>query len=451
MPLDLRNPVLEGYLSGLAIRRQREQDAIANELRQRESERQDQETALNEQKFKAYLDNLKDEQTHRASVLKMQQAQQEQEAAMHRLQARKTVAEMSAGGMMRQPTAGEQNSSPIGGMIDLGGGVTQDPRTLPTPESMRAQHVADTRAMIPLKAEETGAVEGARQAAIAPFSQISAEQKRIADIEMQKLRGTQETQQIEQKGEIDRGLARLHGQIQKDVARIRMFSGMEDEADMVKAIQPYILGQATSNLGKNPRDRLMAQHINAAGFREFTAKDAEKLRAVHALDPLDDVMAQIMKTLPTSKVGAFGQSIEAKITASDAKNMKGIVASVAGQIAKTQGGESGRLTEDDINRAFGTLIVPGITVKQGQERLKFFVANRRSKVMDQILGGMSEKQKLMILIGGNNFTRDEVLTKLNGSVKIGNREVPKYKQDADGEILIADPQKGGYVSLDAAK
>lgn len=438
---DLRNPVIEGYLSGLEARRQAEQDEIKNQLQQAENERQEQEMALKEKQFQQYIKNLDAETKHRESILEIEKTKLHEQQQKNKVDAQRQIYQDIHSGVRRAPTAGEANSSPVGG-IQIGDMVV-DPRQAVTPEQTFQRKLSEEKQMTPVLADRTRQVTDASEGVKAGYSQVSAEQKRMADLEMQRLRGTQESQQIEQQGGIQRGLVRLRNQGDMDVARLRQFTEFQNGEDVVKAIKPFITGKAASSLGKNPRDRVMLQHINAAGFREFTAKDSKELSSLHALDPLEAKMEEIMKTLPKDKIGALGQKVEAKLSITDVANITGIIKSTAGQISKSIGGESGRLTEDDINRAIGMLVVPGITRSQAAERLKYFTANRRSKILDQVLGNMSEKQRVMVLA-------EHGYDPLKFAITINGKDVPRYIKDADGDYRIADPKKGGYVKLDAA-
>lgn len=440
--LDLRNPVIEGYLNGLAIRRQREQDEIANQIRQEESTRQDQELGIKEKQFQQYLKFQKHEMDLADAKAANDSARLKMEQSQNAMNAKRQLYHDLQSGLQRMPTPGEANSSPVGG-VQVGDMVI-DPRQAISPQEAFQRKLEEQRQLGGVQAETAGKTTSAQRTAEAPFKRADAEMSRMTEMEMSRLKHRQELEQIGARGEVQKGLENLQGHYQLEAAKLRQFANISSPEDYEVAITPHILGTSASTLGKNSRDALLRQAITKSGFVEFTGAKADKMREVHGLDPLEKLMSETINKLSTDKLNAAGQHLLAKLTPSDTKNLRGMIVSVAGQIAKTVGGESGRLTEDDINRAIGMLVVPGITKEQALERLEFFMANKRSKVMEGYLGAMGDKQQLMVLLK-HKFDP----AKYGGVVTISGNEMPRFIQDGDGEWRIADPKKGGYVKLDA--
>jgi hypothetical protein len=156
-------------------------------------------------------------------------------------------------------------------------------------------------------------------------------------------------------------------------------------------------------------------------------------------------MTKFVQNLPETTVGALGQKVLTKIPATDLANFQAKVKGVSGNISKQMGGESGRLSEDDVKRALGLLVTPGMTKAQALDRLKFFAQNTYSKVMDQTLGGQSDAQKLHNLV---TFGFDPEA--FNSTVQVGTKKYNRFAKSDTGEwgvfnkkTLHNDPIGGG--------
>jgi hypothetical protein len=442
------NPVLQAYIQGVAMKREKEQDEFKNKLAQEADKR------ANEQQ-KLYADHLKVEEANENAKLDMQRTQIALERQQKELQARAQLAEMFSKGQaqQRQPTQAEMLSTPADGMI---GGV--DPRTISysTPEQILAHDLTRASKMGEVQAQTQGKVTTAVEGAKAPFEQARDvrnfdQQKQLSTLgadqrtKLQELEGKQRLEQIGKTIEGQKSIAAMNGQYDLDRARITSVMGGITPEQWGDLTMSYALGKNARPLGNTPKDQLVKVHLQSQGLQELTSNKAQQLADLHGLDPLENTMTTMLAKLPTTYSGALKNRVMAKIPATDIQNMEGLLRAYSGQIARTVGQERGVMTEADIGRAMGLLTSTGVTADQAKERFNLFVQGKVTKALDVILGGFPAKQKLLIL-QEHRFDPK----KFNSTVQFGTKEVPLFKQDpSDGEWLYFDPKRKGYVSVDA--
>ncbi len=472
MPVILDNPVINAYVQGLQMRRQKEQD----ELKQKNT---DSDNARADQQLKGYLENLKAEQEHRHAQLELDKARTKFEAQSHRLKATQTIAEMMAANQY-DPNGQVPDQTQVGGQIQTtqtpgGPGPTYDIGNLPTtqqnvqptlstmpspqqapyevaegvmfnPNGMKngqdifKQKLEEFKQQIPLNAQAVGAKTKAEEEAKLPAAKellgIKTDSQKAID-EANNLRAAQ-VAQINAQARL--GAAAIGAQARRDAAKL---SSAVDPGIVENNAKLHAVGLGGVALGNSKADVVTKMALAKQGLVDLSGKDAGKLKDVHGMDSLYDTMTDFISKLPESGVSATGQKLLAKIPASDLKNFEERIRGVSGNIAKTIGGESGRLSEDDIKRALGLLVRPGITKEQAIERMQFLGATTRSKVMDQILGGMSDKQKLLVL---HQYEFDP--KKFDTGVQFNGKTIPRFRQDTDGEWLVWDPKLKAHVSVD---
>src|ERR1700741_227689 len=445
MALNLDNPILAAYIKGSEEKREAQQQQFTNELKKQEGERA-------QQQLSAYIANLEAETKHRESQLDIHKQQLQMEKASNVLKAHQTIAEMMSSGAMKPKTQEQASSSPVDGIQF--GDQTIDPRQFRSPKEMQALEAERARKLGAVQASTAGLVTTAQQSALSPFEKIKrqaemdAETAKLAQqqantLEQLHLKGRQELEQISKTIEGNKAIANIHGGYQKDVARINQMGGISDPDAWAGLILSRATGGDTKPLGSSKADLLQKHHLQAAGYQEFLAPGANKLKELKILDPLVEKMHGVLTKLPTTNVGAGKDRILAKVPTTDVENLRGILRGVSGNIAKILGGESGRLTEDDIKRATNLIVEPGITVKQANERLEFFLANYRTKALDVILGGQGPKQKLLNLKKYEFDPRD-----FNKEITYKGKKDKLFIQSNDGEWAYFDSKAGRYKGLD---
>jgi len=428
------NRVLNAYVEGVGMRREEEQRQFQNKLKEAENKRA-------EEQLKTYQAHLKAQEEAERARLGMQEAQLSLERQSKELEARHMIGQMinSGAATVRQPTQGESLSSPV--MGNLGG---FDPRTIvfAKPEEIFARKLSEARQIIPVKAAEAGAITTATKTAEAPFEQLQSSMKFQQARDLQELRGKQELEQIDKTVEGQKAVARIHGQYGLDAARIRTTMGDLSPEAWTGTVYSYATGENARPLGNTAKDLLIKQHLRQAGFQEFSGVQAQKLRDMHMLDPVTQTMNEFMAKLPTTKINAAGDLVISKVPAGDLNNLAKMISARAGHVAQTIGGESSRLSEDDIKRALGAMIVPGITVNQAKERMNLFMADLNNRVSNIILGGYSPKQKLLIL---RRYDFDPA--RFNQVVQHNGKKDYLFKQAADGEWGYFDKKSGRYKDM----
>lgn len=428
------NRVLNAYVEGVGMRREEEQRQFQNKLKEAEDKRA-------AEQLKTYQEHLKTQEAAEQARLDNERARLALERSSKELEARHMIGQMinSGAATVRPQSQGESLSSPVMGTM---GGF--DPRTIQfsTPEQIFQRKLSEARQIIPVKAEEAGAITSAQKAAEAPFEQLQSSMKFQQARDLQELEGKQKLEQIDRTTEGHKAIERIRGQFGLDEARIRATVGNISPDEWAGTVASYMTGENAKPLGNTPRDLAIKQHIRAAGGQEFTGPQAQKLRDMHMLDPVTQTMNEFMAKLPTSKVGAGGELVISKIPAGDLNNLAKMISARAGHVAQTIGGESSRLSEDDIKRALGAMIVPGIKVTQAKERMNLFMADLNNRVSNIILGGYSPKQKLLIL---RRYDFDP--KNFNQVIEHNGKKDYLFKQAADGEWGYFDKKSGRYKDM----
>ncbi len=127
----------------------------------------------------------------------------------------------------------------------------------------------------------------------------------------------------------------------------------------------------------------------------------------------------------------------------DIKADYGLILSQAGQIAKSIGGESGRLTEKDIERAMGILSKPNLTDDQAKEIITELKNTINGRIMKAVLGKYSPGQQKMILehhgFDLNNF-----------NLVVDGKARPVFREN-EGKYFYLDTNNKRYEPINESK
>jgi hypothetical protein len=213
-----------------------------------------------------------------------------------------------------------------------------------------------------------------------------------------------------------------------------------NEDDIYTLAMNGIFGEG--KLGVSNKDTKAKTVIRKAGFTEFSNANQQKLLQLHGFDGIKEDMEKFAaKFIPpgTQMSQANMDRIWAAIPASEMNNFRAMIVARAGNVAHGVGGEVGRLTDKDIDRAVGILVIPGITYTQMQERLKSLTSELSNKATKQIMGNLPPAQQLLIL-QKNQFDPAQ----MNYEIKKG---IPAFRRNGAGSWLAFDEQAGGWKKV----
>jgi len=245
--------------------------------------------------------------------------------------------------------------------------------------------------------------------------------------------------------------AGIRARAETDAARIHMFGDPNMTADdWASRVTPYLYGEVKKPLGNAPIDQIMRNHIQAAipggQGQEITADKAQKVANLNRVFEIYDNMAGQIKNLPTSRVLANGQHQLAKISGTDSQNMQNQIESQAIPLLQAQGMYSAQGIRTEMTRLKGIMGgLPGTTQEQAISNINLGKSLATGNVLDTVLGGVNEKQKLMLL---QHYLPNTDLSQFKTSY--GGQQVPRYqKSPQSGQWLHLNPDKGTYDSIDA--
>lgn len=468
MPVILDNPIINAYIQGIQMKRQKDETEFNQQQKKEEGARA-------QEQLKGYLSHLDAEHKHSAAQLELQKQQVELQKQSHTFEATKYLAGLQNTGQY-QPGKGpapinvQDTSTVIHGQqefpnfedsgnpsyphlpenqmrveqgitaqpgiaskaIEIAPGVSFNPDDLTGPQAQLQQEIARNRALGDQQAITAGKIVGEQQKAEEPFDITKSERATTAAtaLDIQKAKEAKELATQRDNAAMDR--MKLQGNDRKIAAKLladaRVLAakakGTADPEAIMNNALLHASGQGGPELANNPDGTATKLVMTKNNLVSFPAKDATRLRDVHGLDTLYTEMDNFIGQLPTSGVNAVGQKIIAKIPATQLNNFRDKVIAMSGNIAKTVGGESGRLSEDDIKRAIGILVTPGMTQEIARDKLRFLSDTTRSKVVDQILGGQGDHQKLWLL---QKFDFDP--TKFNSEIKVGKDAFDKFQKN----------------------
>lgn len=399
MPVDLSgvHQIIQAWIAGDALRQRREQF----------SAKQEQDMKMQENLFKQQKDMAAAEHDYRLSELAAQQAEMKRQ---HKENTWLTLVKgLSSGELPGQTT---QLSGP--------GIPKQLERTVTNPEQIfnifgeryeiPGSVVRSPEEMTKLLSERAGSVAGAQANAQVP-SKLAVQQPAL--------------QSREYLGEL--------------AAATHLLTAMLQQQGMNKASanEIYALAHdaATGNADLTSTGASLHARaaIGQAGLKPFEKKQATALQNLRQTEPLYDSMVNFYdKYIKGNEgAGALWNSVKANIPLipTDIKADFAQIKGQAGQIAKTIGGESGRLTESDIDRAMGLLTRPNVTDKQAQDILQNFKSLMNSRILDSTLGQYSPAQQKLILqergFDLNQFSR-EIDGKFYPVFRMGEDDKPIY-------------------------
>ncbi len=436
MPLDLRNPVIEGYLSGLAIKRQREQDEIANALKQQESARQDAELKIREQQFQSYLKHLDFEEKHANSQLDLQKQTLAQEKAFKTMEAQRSLYKMAAEGDIQAGPGQLQNQGNVGAQFQIGEGSDQLPqiqtRMMPgagpgpskmfSPGEIRlgdislqpdqvvsaedafARKLSQEKQMNPVLAERAGSIAGEQAKATDPYERgqkVLASTLRMGE-------NAQEARYDREKWEANITFQQLEGQKDRAnrmaIAKLQNAGMLASSPGIIASAQDYYDGNASKPLGTTRADQAINQVLKMQDPDAVptTTATTNAVRATKEVDPVVKKMQALIGTLPDDAFGAnwnaFLSSRAGKLFKTELGNLATEFESVSEVIGRNVLDMKGVFTDKDSDKVLKLISVAGLPKDQAIERIGFFQSLRNGKVINSKLGNLKPKQQLNVLI-----------------------------------------------------
>jgi hypothetical protein len=478
MPGIIDNPVINGFLQGIQLKRQKEQQDKENQFRSEEGQRAEKQLA-------GYLAHLKAEEGHSQGQLDLQKQQAATERAMHELQARKMYGEMVGSGSYTPgqgpvgTIAPNQSFSTTQGTGSDGlpesqlqtnfnpqvtpgtpskpiqiGDFTFNPDEYNGPAGIRAKQVADISALAPVQAQaagmQAGAVANAQLPAHAAVIEATGKQTRLTKeqeetaaktLQTQKDAANMERMNVSVEGR--KATAHISGAARIAAAHITAAGG--DPAAAANNAMLHAAGLGGAALGNSPKDTATKLILSKAGFVDFPDKKAAELNNIHALDPVVDLMHEFINKVPKDKPGAGGQLLLSHVPTTDLKDFKDRLGSMGGVLARGIDAQSSRVANAEIQRVLGGLAGPGKTLENALKDVDLLEKRIKSRAMDQVMGGVPDKQKLHILIT-HGYNPDT----FNSGVEYKGKLKPKFFKAGD-EWTVFNPKTGNYEGIDAGK
>jgi hypothetical protein len=374
------------------------------------------------------------------------------QSQMAQILARPQGPQAVSGPQVANPQAVPQPTQPAQNPVMNYGGYDIDTTGFAKPEDLiaRQSKIAD------LEAEAEGKKEKAKAEAQLP-SQLTLHDALAKEAQaLEDKRAANELARTNATNQNNILLERMRAAASRDVAKINTFGGMTPD-DFTKLSTGVADGDIAKPSGK--LGTLVGLHVLQADQRPVDPKTIQQLNGIHALDTLRNTMQDyIDQHAPDSRLSAAENAARA-MAPGDLKNFNDIVRGQASVAAK-QLGQANRMSEPEIQRIVSSLPTPasGNTRQELLQKLAAFDDQYKSKTAKEILGGVPDEQKKRILVK-NGFNADgSALGKgqqgssnappdIHATVNFNGRAVPKYHTDTDGELLVLDPQRGGYVSI----
>lgn len=444
------NPVLAAYVTGLQLRRQAEDLALRKQkLAQEDEQFGKQYTEMQRQfdeRMKMEAEKLKRSQELQKATFGVHAAQLKETALGNIGKTRKFAPDT----FLPRGTFGEDVAYDVNNMTNLAGQPepghlgSSEQTILPSTEGFPGVSIRSDEILTPAERGEA-AFEVQRPT-------LEYKGKQAIDQAYAKFASQSALQKQKDEAADARNKATIEGR--KDVAAMmasaRRYAADRQGSTTLKAnmddIAEAAMAAATGEgdiTGFTDKAILTRGVLRKHGYVEFKKKDVDKLKAIHDVDNLYSAMEDFASKLPTTTPGAIGQLFQSKITGTDKKNFRDKIRGLAANVSHTYGGEIGRLSDPDVERAIGLLVTPGITQEQAKQRLEDFRKETKTKVMHGILGGQSTRQKLANLTKYGFNPSD-----FDPGVNIGDKTVRMFKQDSDGEWLYFDPKTKMYHSMD---
>jgi len=447
--IDVGSPIIQAYMHGRQLRQEQEQQLFERGMQEQQQKLREAESSRQEQQLQGYLKHLTAEEEHQHAQIALERAQ-------HELEATRTMGQMQAAGQLRPIQAGEQVPQAL--QFQQGG---QNLR-LATPEEIRQFQLEGQRQSGQIQAQTAGAETTAKATAEEPFQVRATErqtQQKLQEMAAEhanklgeigeEAKGRMATTQLQAHAGITE--AGIRARAETDAARIHMFGDPNMTADdWASRVTPYLYGEVKKPLGNAPIDQIMRNHIQAAipggQGQEITADKAQKVANLNRVFEIYDNMAGQIKNLPTSRVLANGQHQLAKISGTDSQNMQNQIESQAIPLLQAQGMYSAQGIRTEMTRLKGIMGgLPGTTQEQAISNINLGKSLATGNVLDTVLGGVNEKQKLMLL---QHYLPNTDLSQFKTSY--GGQQVPRYqKSPQSGQWLHLNPDKGTYDSIDA--
>lgn len=489
------NPIIQGYLQGVQMRKRQEiaqQELVLKQQQQQQAAEQS----------KAYIAHLGAETEMRHAEIEMERRTHEfnmQQAIAKGINEGTLKAPGGGNAAPNQQAVQQQLSQPAGSdPNDVAGaapdnssspqasgmpianatqpspqkvninGVDIDPSTVVSPQetfqrelnqrqqnaqSDLEQQVNSAKTLGPIQAQQAGATASAKATAEEPFNIASDTRKAANEKALKDQESAASLQRTRMTIEGGKAEAAIHAGATIQAARIGAAGRMGElinpddpsPSGVSSAITNNALLHATGHggaaLGSKPIDIATKQALSNLGWVDVPEKTLANLNAIHGLDTPIATMKQYMSSMPTDTASALARRMGANIPGTDSANYKNILDSFKVQMDRSVGGLSGRISNQEMQAMQGLVTTPGITKEQATQRMNVIESQIRSKAVDQVLGGIPDSQKAIIL-KSNGFDPVKIGGTVPGSDgKLYNRFAPHPQT---GETSVFNPQTLHY-------
>lgn len=438
MPVDLSipNSIIQSYLAGTQLRRQREQDTLEQQNKERQF-------ADFEKQLDAHLKDVEEQQ-------KIRRQEQEIREKRFRLTARQTIMQGVKEGILKPSETTVQ--SPVPAITPFGNFPT--PAAVPTPSAMYEMEGVQVpqKDFIPL--EQRRAAESdwfQKQLAMQSAAKV-AEAKQLQPLKIEQIQetGKQHIAQAAQTAEAANARAvfnageawrRTQAQIGARFAIAKL--GMENKIkpDEVEAlIEDATTGRADIK-GTAPIMNAARAGIRQTGQVPFSIKDSDRLKATHDLDVLQRDMARMIELIPNGYTGTVSNWLKSHVPNTEIGRLQDQLKGKAGQVSATIGGEKGVKTERDIQRSLSLFTDPNMVKSTAVKQLADFRATIDDIKENDIMGRVTDPRQRFKILESHKFNPVEHgITTKQGTVKA-------FKQKPDGSWWYWDTKSNGYLPM----
>lgn len=132
-------------------------------------------------------------------------------------------------------------------------------------------------------------------------------------------------------------------------------------------------------------------------LKPFNESEGKKLGGIQGLKAVSDrIITEIIPLLSKTEIGAIGTGVSRKAWPGELKNKFDQLMLDATMSAR-EAGEKGNFSNTDIGRAMAALASPFTTQDQARDRVKTLNDKIQNRLFKDVLGGLSNRQKLLIL------------------------------------------------------
>lgn len=450
MPVDMSipNSIVQAFLAGASIKhqkfaeeRQTEQDVLAEKHRQTQEKQA-------QQQLDAFVKNLEEQQKMHRDTLELQHKG-------FNLSVREAIGKEIQQGLRRPSTTQEMPAIP-----STVPGIPSTPEvTVPTPgAAYNVEGVSIPQSEF-YSVPERRAAELAtlRQGLQAQTEAKIAEAKGEQPLKLEQIEATGKQHiaqaQATAQSALLRTLATVEGRhtdvAATNAARIAAANikaqnkpGQDPETIKENALAAA-LGEANLT-GMSANDMTVRSTLRKMNFTPFGAKESDTLKSQHDVDSLYQDMMRLADKLPESRLGAVVTFIQSKIPNDEIKMLQDRIRGVAGNVARTQGGERGVLTERDLTRALGLLVSGGMTKQNALNNIQAFRDREINKINEVVLGRVTNPLQRLLVLQKHDFDPETY----GGSVSYKGQQIPFFKKYGDSYVYF---KNGSYHPVTEAQ